>query len=226
MSSLGFIAALTTEADCLRPLTSCSGCSIRVCGPGAVAARSAALQLADAGVNGLISWGLAGGLDPALKPGQIVLANEIRTIDGQGRIAPLGDLAGLHQTLIGRLAGQSGSLVQVDAPLVQSSEKYALSQSSGAIAADMESAAICEVAIEQGLSFLAIRVIIDPVDQTLPDIALSGLEGTHLATGRVLRELLASPAQLPGSLLLAARFMRARASLRRVARLIAPMVQP
>ncbi|MDE1921822.1 MAG: hypothetical protein KGI55_00230, partial [Gammaproteobacteria bacterium] len=77
---IGIVAALGAEA---RTLGRTEGIDVRVSGIGLDAASRAARSLADAGVSALISWGVAGGLDPALRPGAIVLPVAVIADDGR-----------------------------------------------------------------------------------------------------------------------------------------------
>ncbi|MBV9758454.1 MAG: hypothetical protein JO047_15510, partial [Alphaproteobacteria bacterium] len=46
-------------------------------GGNAIGAEQAARRLIDAGVRALLSFGLAGGLDPALRPGALLIPREV-----------------------------------------------------------------------------------------------------------------------------------------------------
>ena len=87
---LGVVAALVAEARTLGPaarrrdgLSSLgNGALLAVSGMGADLAAPAARRLVEAGVSALLSFGLAGGLDPALRAGRVVLPSEVISRDG------------------------------------------------------------------------------------------------------------------------------------------------
>ena len=90
LRSMGVIAAMAAEARALRPLRQTTGglhlrddgTLVSISGIGADAATSAAQSLASGGATALMSFGLAGGLDPALRPGSIVLPDQVMRRDG------------------------------------------------------------------------------------------------------------------------------------------------
>src|SRR5207253_8076336 len=59
---------------------------VAVSGIGGSAAARGARALIDAGATALISWGMAGGLDPALAAGTIFLPSEVISRDGTARM--------------------------------------------------------------------------------------------------------------------------------------------
>jgi hypothetical protein len=65
---LGVVTALQTEADCLRQLPEGRGPLIHVSGGSAMRARAGAEGLREKGVVALVSFGLAIGLAPVLRP--------------------------------------------------------------------------------------------------------------------------------------------------------------
>ena len=84
LKELGIVAALAVEFRPLGPpmsrtqavATLADGSLIIASGMGTAAAAAGARRLVDAGAGALMSWGLAGGLDPALVARTIVLPRE------------------------------------------------------------------------------------------------------------------------------------------------------
>ena len=70
---IGVVCALAAEA---RPLARLAGASVSVSGMGGDAAAAAARALIDSGATALLSWGLAGALDPALAAGALAVDME------------------------------------------------------------------------------------------------------------------------------------------------------
>lgn len=217
MSIFGIVCALDWEADCLpsghsavRAITS---------GMGASSAAAAARQLIASGARALVSFGSAGGLDPARRSGDILLPALVCTAAGQ----EIGCDVNFREALAARLAESriavcADALIQVDAALGTPAEKARLFDSQGgqnAAAVDMESWAVAEVAQAAGLPFVAVRAVLDEAGQGLPDDLLSAVDqrGRPVSSSFVLA-LLGRPALIADLWRLAAARRRAAASLR------------
>ena len=217
---LGIVTALRSEAHTLGAASGCWGGNefvVEVCGPGQDRARKAAIDLVGAGCDALLSWGLAGGLEPDLRPGDVVIAN--RVIDGMSRTIDTDRM--LAQDLARRLAAQNprrGAVLSVTAPLSRAIQKSAGHERSAALAVDMESAGIAGIARGAGRAFAAIRAIVDPADFEVPGAALAGV-GQNGATRPfdTFTALLKAPAELPALLRLARHYRSAIESLGRCA---------
>ncbi|HEV3338767.1 MAG TPA: hypothetical protein VG125_00375 [Pirellulales bacterium] len=129
------------------------------------AARGTQALIAGHRPSWVISAGFAGGLDPRVKKGDIVMADSLINTDGRRlaidlRISPEAIAAnkGLH---VGACAASS-------AILRRPAEKRELGQRTGALAVDLESWAVGEVCRQAKTRFLSIRVISDAVDDELP----------------------------------------------------------
>ena len=87
---MGVVAALAAEARALGPTVrrigdvDCLGEAtlLAVSGMGCTAAGLAAGRLIEAGASALMSFGLAGGLDPRLSAGSVVFPSEVISRDG------------------------------------------------------------------------------------------------------------------------------------------------
>jgi adenosylhomocysteine nucleosidase len=125
----------------------------------------------------VISFGVAGGLDPALHPGDIVLATKV-TADGAEWAADGSLLSTLHKALQvdARLHVVQAPLAGVDFALVDATSKRAAYGLHGAAAVDMESHIAAEYAARHGLPFAAIRVVCDPATRGLPPLVTSALK--------------------------------------------------
>lgn len=174
--------------------------------PGAASAARMAIQ---SGAPAIVSFGLAGGLDPSLPAGTLVIASEITTRDGVSRWFT-------DPILSARLGGQTGHVcLGTDQPAASVGEKQALHRRTGAALVDMESMAVAEAATEAGIPFAVLRAICDPADRDLPPAALVALTPDgKLAFGRLVRSILLGPGQIGALLGLA----RDAAAARRVLR--------
>jgi adenosylhomocysteine nucleosidase len=166
--------------------------------------------LAD-GVDGLISFGIAGGLVPGLKPGTLVAATEVVTEDG--RRHPATDISA---SVTGSIrAPIFGSRVIVS----RAEAKQELYHRTGAVAVDLESAEVARLCADAGVPLAVIRAIGDPAERDLPPAALVGLGVDGSVDLRaVLTSVLRSPGQIPALMSVALDTRRALAALRRVGR--------
>lgn len=214
---LGVITGLTKEIACLRPDKRADGLQIwceAVAGQPDRAAEVARAMVAE-GAGGLMSFGVAGGLDPSLGPGLVVIADQV--VDLEGRSFPC---HGPWVDALMRLDGafDSGALLGSDQPILTPQHKQHLFRRSQALAVDMESHAVAEVAKETGVPFIAIRAIGDPAARAVPSSALAGLgpDGNTRALP-VLFNLLRRPADVIAIWRLAGDTNRALKALREVA---------
>jgi hopanoid-associated phosphorylase len=146
------------------------------------------------GCRAVLSFGIAGGLDPNLSAGDVVVATGI--IDGSRRWAAHPALSDqLAATLrAGGIDTKRADIAGVDAPVLGADAKTAMRQATGAAAVDMESHVACEFAARHGLVFAALRIICDPAARTMPAVVANALrpdgEVDHFA---VLSDLLRQP---------------------------------
>jgi adenosylhomocysteine nucleosidase len=196
MRHLGAVVGLPIEAAILRMRAAGSISSEMIVVAGASATRAEALAdgLVDRGAQALVSFGIAGGLDPDLKPGALVLATEVVGTDG----ARLGTSEPLRSRLCTRLKVQQAPLAGSDAMVAAVSEKERWRRETGAVAIDMESHGVACAAAKRGLPLLVLRAIADRADQALPPAATAGLkpDGSTDALA-VVRALVGSPGQIP-----------------------------
>ena len=219
MSRLGIITGISREAQCLAgaPADPSSHREIPLFRSafGPDAAARAAQGLVEQGVGGLASAGIAGGLDPLLRAGDLLLPREVV---GPERIYPVDPL--WRDGLAGRLGGkiEQGRLLGVDVTIAGVAEKAALAKQHDARAVDMESHAVARVAAAASLPFLAVRVIADPAGRTIPRAALQaiGPDGS-LRPGRAIGAFMLRPWEIVGCLRLFADERAALRNLRRVA---------
>jgi adenosylhomocysteine nucleosidase len=121
--------------------------------------------------QGLISLGVAGGLLPNLSAGTCVIGSQI--LDGAQRL--MTDRS-WSQSLLQAIPGSIyGKIVGVAAPIAFPEMKHSLYVKTGAMAVDMESHVVGNVAVTNALPFVVIRVISDPAERSLPQLALAAM---------------------------------------------------
>ncbi|MGH8709780.1 MAG: hypothetical protein ACREVA_00405 [Burkholderiales bacterium] len=227
---IGVIAALPLEARCLAGRKLAPGERvelhpgwIQLCGIGREKALNAAQSLLEAGATALLSWGTAGGLDPALSAGTLVLPQQV--IGANQSVFPVDSewRNRVQQRVAKHVATSSGILLESLSVFTHPSQKQALAKRAGAAAVDMESAAVAQVAQQAGVPFIAIRVIADQAITAIPSSALSAVD----AYGRLqflplVASLLAHPRELPALITLGRAFRAAQKTLSTVATLAGP----
>jgi adenosylhomocysteine nucleosidase len=189
-------------------------------GAGPENARVAAETLIKRGVSQLISWGCAAALDASLQAGDLVLA--VSFVDaGQERYGlDNKDWVNKVETHFAKqFSIQTGSLAESQCIIESSLDKAKLAILTGAIALDMESAAIAKVAKLHSLDFLAVRAIADPVTMDLPKAVSYAIdENGEVVLSKLLFFLLLHPSDLLGLMRLGIYFYAAKNTLKRVAK--------
>ena len=127
-----------------------------------------------AGLRAVISFGIAGGLDPALRPGDVVVCTRLDA-DGRDPVNP--DLARHLSERLARSRDRvvAGGLAGSDVAIMAVADKTALHARTGALAVDMESHVAAAYAARHALPFAAVRVVCDPAGRALPAFAASAL---------------------------------------------------
>lgn len=225
MPRLGVVTGTRVEAACFdRPADDrrsvlCSGLD-----PGR--ARDIARRLVAGGCTALASVGTAGGLENGLPAGIIIIADMVIAADGERLSSdPAWGGALLAKVQAAGLPVRSGTVAGRDAPLLGPQDKRRLHIATGALCCDMESHAVASIAHAAGVPFIALRVVADGVNDTLPRAALAaiGSEG-DTRIGALLKALAAHPGELPEFVRLALASRTALRSLRRVAALGGPLL--
>ena len=197
----GIVAALESEACTLGPaVRRRDGLStlgdvalLAVGGMGGAGAATAARSLVGAGAAGLMSFGLAGGLDPSLPAGCFVLPNEVISADGARFLTADGWRERLHRLIATQWPAVAGKLLTSPTPIGAIADKADTFRETGAVAVDMESLAIAEVAAAHSLPFVAVRVIVDTAMDVLPRAVVAASSGERLNLPRLIGGLAAAP---------------------------------
>ncbi|MGH8161428.1 MAG: hypothetical protein ACRESR_04650 [Gammaproteobacteria bacterium] len=213
------IAAMRMEARTARPLIR-GGCSQCISGIGVERARAAALAAVEGGARRLLVWGCAGGLIHHLAPGTVVVPRVVLSAAGERFEADAVWRAELLARAPAGVPVNDGNLVTTARPLGDPGEKGGLAQRSGAIAADMETAAIAAIAAARGLPFAAVRAIADPLEFALPRAVTAVVSERFLAPEVALR-LLGRPQDIAAVRRLAGFTRAAKSSLAAFARSLA-----
>ncbi|MBX6321798.1 MAG: hypothetical protein IRY94_08225, partial [Rhodospirillaceae bacterium] len=200
MSRLGVITGLRAEAACLQRALRGKRipCSIRVTGGRTDAAGRATQALLNAGVTGMLSFGYAGGLDPSLRPGAVLIADAIVLPDGQRLPTDAAWAAGAAEAAerLG-VPVRRGAIVGCGHAVTTVAEKRWLAERARAQAVDMESHVMARLA-KPRVPFIAVRVVLDSHDRAVPEAAAGALRPDgRVATAALLAALLRRPNQIP-----------------------------
>jgi DeoD family purine-nucleoside phosphorylase len=139
--------------------------SIQATGMGGPSAAIVVEELIALGARELIRVGTCGALDPGLALGDLVVAREALAADGASRALGAGERVAADATLTGRLvaagAGPAGLVVSTDLfyePRPGLEDEW---RAAGAIAVEMETAALLQVAALRGVRAAAVFVVSD-----------------------------------------------------------------
>ena len=225
----GIVVALPEELSTLtsKKLTKGSSCFISnkvlvvYSGTGPINARSAAEYLIAQGATKLISWGCAAALSEILKPGDLILANVLISTE-ESKAQVLNVCVNWHQQTTELLASvvkvNSGGLADSKIIVSSSEDKKKIHSNTNAVALDMESIAIADIANQHALPFLAIRVIADPVEMSLPLAITHSLnQQGDVVLSKLIGYLVLHPRELPGLIRLGLYFRLATKTLTLIA---------
>ncbi len=167
----------------------------------------------------LVSFGIAGALDPALAPGTLLLPRRVVNEAGVAIAVDADWQARLGAALRARgLVAVEGDLLGIAQIVASPEEKAALYRRTGAVAVDLESHIAAAVAQRLGRPFVVLRAVADPALSALPPAALVGMDADgNAAIVPVLGSILHRPGQVPDLIRVALHTRRALAALTRAA---------
>ena len=173
------------------------------------------------GLRAVISFGIAGGLDPSLEPGDVVVATAVIAAKGTWKVP-----ASVVSAMSGRVGAsgitvRQGALVGVEEPVLLPSTKASMREATDAIAVDMESHIGADYAATNDLQFAAIRVISDPAERALPPLAKKALKPDgRVDFGAIFSGLARAPSEISPLIRAGGDAGRAFAGLRRCRRFL------
>lgn len=201
-AKIGFVTGLAAEARWLRN----AGFMIKIGGGTPYGAEQAAQALVQEGAQGLVSFGLAGGLKPGLVPGTIVVPTSV--MEGN-RVFPA------DYALMAFLGGSTGAPIYAGQKIAETAhDKALIYRRAHPDAIDLESGAVARVAQARGLPFAVLRAVADPWDADLPPVATVAMKDDGgLDFGAIALGLLRRPRQIPALIALGKASKDARAAL-------------
>jgi len=145
------------------------GAGMALCGNAATLADGLA-RLDAAAFRAVVSFGLCGGLDPALAAGDLVIAS---LVSGREVFETDVELSARLRDLL-RAAGEpvhAGGMAAVDAPAMSPAAKADLRAGTGAVAVDMESGIAAAFAARHRKPLIVLRAVSDAANRSLPPLA-------------------------------------------------------
>jgi adenosylhomocysteine nucleosidase len=219
LSCVGIVAALASEARAFAPAAPTAGAGevvrleddalLTVSGMGWDGAHAAAQRLARAGASALASVGTAGGLDPALRCGTVLVPREVHALEGQPLAAHAPWRAAVLAAVPRDCQVSEGALLTSGVPVGSRLDKAIAWRESGCVAIDMESAAVARFAAAAAVPFMVLRVIVDTAGDELPEPVMAASRGGQLALGRLLWGLALTPWNIAALYRLSRRFRTA-----------------
>lgn len=215
----GIIVALREELSTLTKQRCAKGALVKLnettlfsySGAGADNAHAAAELLIQHGATQLISWGCAAALSPNLQSGDLVLATAIISLENPRISINSAWHNKINGLLTGKLTVHQGELLSSKVLINTCQEKQQLFEQTHAIALDMESYAIAEVAQNHTIPFLAIRVIADTATMALPKAVTYSLNSDgEVQLQKLLGYLLKHPSEIGQLIKLGNSFNRAK----------------
>jgi hopanoid-associated phosphorylase len=169
-----------------------------LCG-GASVLRAGLAKAASLRPSLVVSWGLCGGLDPRLRPGDLILGAEVVSNEGAVRSDEAATTSLARRLLDAGARVAIERLAASDAPVVTAAAKADLRRATEAAAVDMESLIAGQYAQRQRAPFAILRAVADPAERDLPPLALKALDSYgRINAQAVIRELVRSPVQFAG----------------------------
>lgn len=170
MPRIGIITGVKTEEAALAPVMgSAEAPYVRLSGARPTHARAGAQALIELGVDGLLSFGSAGGVSPDVQAGSLLIAGRVLTLGGQVYTADSSWTERLASALDIAPTFMAGT------DFVADEKDKARLNDTGVSAIDMESHIVASAAQEAGIPFAVLRAVVDPAGFTIPDYALNAV---------------------------------------------------
>ncbi|MEE2745365.1 MAG: hypothetical protein VX617_00640 [Pseudomonadota bacterium] len=218
MDPLGIITPLKSEGRFLQATKLPKQISHIVCGMGSQAAERAANQLIAGGCRLLISYGYAGAINQKYSPGDLVIgcsvSNGSQTLKINTSLAHKFLRCLQSKTTI---KTHVANIYSSTKPLLNWTEKREVCIDTNFDAVDMESFAIGTAALQNGISFLIVRSILDNPESKIPSGSLRIVnEFGEVSLFYGLLEIAKSPREISNYISLATSKKKADSTLRSI----------
>jgi len=154
----------------------------------------------------ILSTGVAGALDPGLAVGATVVADSVMTCHVEtGLPEHILEVARVPRDAMkaalehGQRSFATGAILSSKNPLVTVAAKNRAAELTGAVAVDMESAAIAYEAAVRGIPFVCLRTILDTAFEDVPGASLADENG-RVRPFAAARAIVTNPAIIAGGI--------------------------
>lgn len=187
---LGVLCGLESEAAIARRIP---GALVACAGARPEKARAMARDMVRQGAKRLVSFGVAGGLQPGLPLGALVIGTRV--------VAPGGTWScdeSWGTELAGKLPqAQRGGVWGSEVLVAGAKDKQALHRDRDCLIVDMESQCAAEIAAETGVPLAVLRAVCDVAELDVPPIVMKVIaEDGRVDVLRALGEVLKNPLQI------------------------------
>jgi hopanoid-associated phosphorylase len=188
---LGILCGLESEAAVARRVTNAV---VACAGARPQKARWLARELVKQGATKLVSFGVAGALEPGLPLGTLVIGTQVASRDGSWT-CDSASVAKLTQSLpAAHCGGVWGSEILIGTAMA----KRALYERSRCLVVDMESQCAAQIASEAQLPLIVLRAVCDSATMGVPPALLAAIrEDGGIDRLRAIWHLLRRPKEIP-----------------------------
>jgi len=123
----------------------------------------------------VVSWGLCGGLDPRLRPGDLILGAEVVSDRGAVKTDEAVTASLAERLAVAGVGVAVERLAAAGAPVMTAAAKAVLRRTTGAAGVDMESLIAGQYALRKRVPFAILRAVADPAERDLPPLALKAM---------------------------------------------------
>jgi adenosylhomocysteine nucleosidase len=188
---LGILCGLETEAVVARKIVNTD---VACAGARPQQARWLARDLVKRGARRLMSFGIAGGLEPGLPVGAMIIGSQVISTDGTVAC----DSAWAKELMQKFPEAHWGGVWGSETLVAAARDKRVLYEKSRCLIVDMESQCAAQIAAEAGVPLAVVRVVCDSVDMDVPPVVMAAInEDGSIHVGRALWHLVRHPRQIP-----------------------------
>ena len=211
---LGILCGLESEAVIARTI---AGAAVACAAARPQKARWLTRELVKNGATHLMSFGIAGGLEPGLPIGALVIGTQIMSTDGSWMC---------DDAWVTRLSRQlpeahCGAVWGSETLIPTAQDKLTLYKKSRCMIVDMESQCAAQIAAEAKLPLVVIRAVCDGSDMDVPPVVMVAIaEDGTINILRAIMQILRHPGQIPDLAHVVRGTSRAHAALKRCAPLL------
>jgi len=188
---LGILTGIEAEAAIARKI---ANVEVACAGARPQRARWLARELVQRGAKRLISFGIAGGLEPGLPVGSMIIGSQVTSLDG----STICDKAWAADLMQKFPEAHCGGVWGSEMIVASAREKRALYEKSRCLAVDMESQCAAQIATEANIPLAVLRVVCDSSDMDIPPVVMASIaEDGRINVGRALWHIVRHPLQIP-----------------------------